>query len=245
MESLHATDLCEEECWKETDETEMVLALQTQQNAQAGYAADYQNKRSAQSFNEVREAKKGHHAMAEKIADKRTSYIGHRHVTRILSDYYGRGIVRSNQESTNLRTYIRRGDVTSAESIKTNKNIVLPAAGALRLVEKMNSAVKETTCDKNKIRMEFDNRDNYNTTIITKNAAYLYAYRPLTDERAPELPYLSLYEFFRYWRIELAAYVTSDKDIQDENTSRVNSVECPEEGWLQVTLRKKLSHCHH
>ena len=98
--SLHATDLCKEECWTETDETEMVLALQTQQNAQAGYAADYQNKRSAQSFSEVREAKKGHRAMAEQIADKRTSYIGHRHVTRILSDYYGRGIVRSNQEST-------------------------------------------------------------------------------------------------------------------------------------------------
>ena len=36
----------------------MILALQSQQNAQAGYAADYQNKRSAQSFNEVREAKK-------------------------------------------------------------------------------------------------------------------------------------------------------------------------------------------
>ena len=91
--------------------------------------------------------------MAEKIADKRTSYIGHRHVTRILSDYYGRGIVRSNQESTNLRTYIRWGDVTSAEAIKTNKNIVLPAAGALRLVEKMNSAVKETRREKNKVRM--------------------------------------------------------------------------------------------
>ena len=48
------------------NEEEMILAAQTQQNAQAGYAADYQNKRSAQSFNEVREAKKGHHAMAEK-----------------------------------------------------------------------------------------------------------------------------------------------------------------------------------
>ena len=43
----------------------MVLALQSQQNAQAGYAADYQNKRSAQSFNEVGETQKGHRAMAE------------------------------------------------------------------------------------------------------------------------------------------------------------------------------------
>ena len=131
----------------------------------------------------------------KKISDKRTSYIGHRHVTRILSDYYGRGIVRSNQESTNLRTYIRRGDVTSAESIKTNKNIVLPAAGALRLVEKMNSLPNEKMNDSNKVRMEFDDRDRFNTTIITKNAAYLYACRPLTDKRAAELPDLSLCVF--------------------------------------------------
>merc|ERR1712020_672442 len=64
--------------------------------------------------------------------------------------------------------------------------------------------------------MEFDNRDASNTTIITKNAAYLYASRPLRDERAPGLAYLSLYELFRYWRIELAAYVVSDKDLKQE-----------------------------
>ena len=44
---------------------EMILAAQAQQNAQAGCAADYQNKRSAQSFNEVKEAKRGHRALAE------------------------------------------------------------------------------------------------------------------------------------------------------------------------------------
>ena len=135
-----------------------------------------------------------------------------------MSDYYGRGIVRSNQESTNLRTYIRRGDVTSAESIKTNKNIMLPAAGALRLVEKMNSLPTDKTDDSNKVRMEFDDRDKFNITIITKNAAYLYACRPLTDRRAVELPYLSLYECFRYWRTELVAYVISIDEIQHENS---------------------------
>ena len=76
--------------------------------------------------------------MAEKIADIRLSYIGHRHVTRILSNYYGRGIVRSNQESTNLRAYSRDKDVTAAECITTNKNVILPAAEALYIVEKHN-----------------------------------------------------------------------------------------------------------
>ena len=86
--------------------------------------------------------------------------------------------------------------MTSAESIKTNKNIVLPAAGALRLVEKMNSLPTDKTDDSIKVRMEFDDRDKFNITIITKNAAYLYACRPLTDKRAVELPDLSLYGFF-------------------------------------------------
>ena len=69
LPSLHAFDLCNEEFWKETDETGMVLALQTQENAQAGYVADLQNKRSAQSFNDIQEAKTSHHALADKILD--------------------------------------------------------------------------------------------------------------------------------------------------------------------------------
>ena len=113
--------LCSQACWENSDETEMILAAQMRHNAQAGYAADDQCKRSAQSFNEVKEAKKGHHAMAEKIADMRLSYIGHRHVTRILPNYCGQGIVRSNQEGTNLRAFSRSNNVIVAECIKINK----------------------------------------------------------------------------------------------------------------------------
>ena len=81
-------------------------------------------------------------------------------MTRILSDYYGRGIVRSNQESTNLRAYSRTEDVTAAEPIKTNKNVNLLAAGALKLVERVNGcAATDYKNESNKIRMEYDDRD--------------------------------------------------------------------------------------
>ena len=70
VEEVHDGSVCTEKCWQEGDEVEQTLAAQTQQNAQAGYAADYQNKRSAQSFNEVKEAKRGPHALADKIHDK-------------------------------------------------------------------------------------------------------------------------------------------------------------------------------
>ena len=54
--------------------------------------------------------------------------------------------MRSSQESTNLRAYSQPQDVTAAEAIKTNKNVVLPAAAALQLVErKINVVLKRTT----------------------------------------------------------------------------------------------------
>ena len=64
-----------------------------------------------------------------------------------------------------------------------------------------------------------------------------YAFRPLNDPRAPELAYLSLYEFFRYWRIELAAYVVSDKDLEREDEDCFHArLTC--EGWRKVSIRK-------
>ena len=91
----------------------------------------------------MKELKKGHHALAEKIWDRRLSYIGHRHVTRICSDYYGKGIVRSNQESTNLRAYASADDVTAAESIATTKTCVMPGASAVTIVEKLVGRISE------------------------------------------------------------------------------------------------------
>ena len=171
MEETHASSVCCKPCWKDVDENEMILAAQTQQNAQAGYAADYQCKRGARGFNEVKEAKKGHHALAEKIQDKRISYIGHRHVTRILSDCYGRAIVRSNQESINLRVYSDVRDVTAAESFKTTKTVMVPGAEALRLVERFNGT-PEGTSRRNAMRAELDVRDKKHVQLVSKNLIF-------------------------------------------------------------------------
>ena len=94
-------------------------SLQNSQDAQVGYACDYQNKRAARSCNEVKECIKGHRRLQNQIQDKRPDYIGKRQVTRLCSDAYGRGIVRSNQESINLRIGGTDAKVTSAESFHT------------------------------------------------------------------------------------------------------------------------------
>ena len=79
-----------------------------------GYACDYSNKRQPMGFNEVKECCKGHVSMGEKIADKSLNYIGKRHMGRLMSDAYGRGIVRGQAENTNLRAYAKDYDVTLA-----------------------------------------------------------------------------------------------------------------------------------
>jgi len=79
-----------------------------------GYACDYSNKRQPMGFNEVKECCKGHVSMGEKIADKSLNYIGKRHMGRLMSDAYGRGIVRGQAENTNLRAYAKEYDVTLA-----------------------------------------------------------------------------------------------------------------------------------
>ena len=52
------------------------------------------------------------------------------------------------------------------------------------------------------------------------------------------MPYLSLYEFFRYWRIELAAYVVSDKDIHNEQ-DECYQAKLTMSGVKKVTMRSK------
>ena len=99
----HDDELCSECCVEHSNLKEIIQGMQSAQDAQVGYSCDYQNKRAARSCNEVKESMKGHRKLAANHSMKRPDYIGHRHITRLQSDAYGRGITRSQQESTNLR----------------------------------------------------------------------------------------------------------------------------------------------
>ena len=102
-----ATHDCEEACTGELGEDIIVEATQVAQDAQAGYACDYCNKRQPMAFNEVKECCKGHQDLSRRLAGERVSYIGKRHATRLMSDAYGKGIVRGQVENTNLRARAR------------------------------------------------------------------------------------------------------------------------------------------
>jgi hypothetical protein len=58
-------------------------------------------------LNEVKECCKGHTTLSQRVRseDACVIRIGKRHATRLMSDAYGRGIVRGQVKSTNLRAY--------------------------------------------------------------------------------------------------------------------------------------------
>lgn len=93
---------CTEECWKVNSLQTVVETAQRRQNAQAGYACDYQNKRAAMAVNEIKEQTKGHVRLSSDLQSHQLGYIGARHCKRLMSDFYNKYCVRSQQERANL-----------------------------------------------------------------------------------------------------------------------------------------------
>ena len=96
--------MCEDEtCVAAVPLDVLIEATQSAQDAQAGYACDYQNKRSPMAFNEVKELMKGQRLLAHQHREEKTGKLGARLAKRLMSDAYCKGIVRGAVESTNLR----------------------------------------------------------------------------------------------------------------------------------------------
>ena len=80
------SSVCDDRCYEGADETIIVQAAQASQDAQAGYACDYSNKRQPMAFNEVEECCKGHARLGEKLSGEHVNTIGKRHATRLMCD---------------------------------------------------------------------------------------------------------------------------------------------------------------
>ena len=115
----HDSTVCDGTCVDDANEDVIVAAAQISQDAQAGYACDYQNKRGPRAWNEIKECRKGHHKLAADVAHERPQYVGKRHVTRLCSDAYNKGVVRSAQERANLNANKKDNDVLAAETVRT------------------------------------------------------------------------------------------------------------------------------
>lgn len=149
------------------------------------------------AFREVKECCKGHADLNAKLRGQSTNYIGKRHAMRLMSDAYGKGIVRGQAENTNLRATKTDVDVTRAEAFRTCQTEAFYGREYVEMVERLND------CKSNRKRAifgEIDARNKRKKKITFRDVAVLYGYQP----QLPELWYLSPYEFVTYWEPRLA-----------------------------------------
>lgn len=208
--------LCQECCVDEGSEKTIVEAMQCSQDAQAGYACDYCSKRQPMAFNEVKECCKGHSTLSQHLEGERTNYAGKRHAGRFMSDAYGKGVVRGQAESTNLRVYAKANAVTSAETMKASTTQSFYGREFLETVERLNDgkdAASRATF------AEIDGRNARKRKITIRDVALLYGQRP----KHAAVWHLSPYEFTMYWEPKLAEYpLTMDMlELEDESKFHV------------------------
>ncbi len=156
-----------------------------------------------------------------------------RHTMRILSDSYGKGVVRSQAESCNLRLYSDELDVVAAEAIRTTVFSFMPGQNLVDMFERVRNmeGVEET-----RSTMLKTNRYGHRKQRLSlKNQARYYDLRPSAREGSPDLWFLSAYEFFMYWRIEKPTYVKHIDELKyDIDNDRFHA-------FLTVTGVDKLS----
>ena len=137
--------MCDGTCVDDANEDAIVAAAQISQDAQAGYACDYQNKRGPRAWNEIKECRKGHHKLAADVAHERPQYIGKRHVTRLCSDAYNKGVVRSAQERANLNANKKDNDVLAAETVRTAQTEGMPGRDLVTWREHLTSGGEQVS----------------------------------------------------------------------------------------------------
>jgi hypothetical protein len=100
------------------------------------------------AFNEVKECCQGHQDLTERLHGESLNYIGKRHAMRIMSDAYGKGIVRGQAENTNLRAYsIEGGAVTLAESFRTCQTEAFLGREYVDMIEKNERSRARASAD--------------------------------------------------------------------------------------------------
>ena len=134
----HSGALCGEACHKNMPVQSLIWEAQITQAAQAGYAADYQNKRLPIAVHECKKWMKAQKNLAEELQDQKPGYVGARLGKRVITDCYARGVCRGAVECTNLVIHAEQHekDPTSAESVKTAQVAEMSLSYGLRLLEK-------------------------------------------------------------------------------------------------------------
>ena len=118
-------------------------------------------------------------------------------------------MVRSAQESTNLRINSRPDDVLAAECMRTAPGQSFPGQDLLKWKEAVIDSAKDVQTLEH---VRVDRRNPHRSTATLNNLVYLYGHRP----QDPKVYFLSIYEFLIYWTFELAKYPRTQEDDDED-----------------------------
>ena len=127
---------------------------------------------------EVKENIKGHRKLQKDLRNDAVHVIGKRHAIRIANDVHGRGIVRSNQESTNLRLHDEKKDNMHRETFRTAAVERFPGIDLTNWREAIFASSDDV---KTLQRVGIDRRNPRKNTPIFKNIVFAYGHRPQED----------------------------------------------------------------
>jgi hypothetical protein len=134
----------------------------------------------------------------------------HIEITSLSHD--AQGIVRSLQESTNLRVYSKDSDVLSAETFRTSGTVMFPGIDVTKWREAIFANEDYVSM---LAKIDIDRRNPHRGTPSIKNIVFLYGHRPKTSP----CWFLSIYEFVRHWNLMPVRYPsTLETNEQDDKS---------------------------
>ena len=217
-EDTHNHELCREKCHEQMTLEQLVREAQINQAAQAGYACDYQNKRAQIANQETKEMMKGQQHLYEDLKDNKAGYYGARTVKRLITDCYGRGIVRSAVETTNLNIMSEHPDPTAAETVKTAQVTDISLHHPLKLLDHIAA---EKPWPKESCKAIVDKRDPIRRKLTECPPWTAYGGRG----NRSDVHALSAYEFAMHFQVKQATYPFSLKKNRG----------CPEKYHAELT----------
>ena len=130
---------------------------------------------------------------------------------RLMSDAYGKGIVRGQAENTNLRAHASETQITVAESFHTCLTESFLGREYVDMVQRVND---KKPIERKACFGEVDMRNARRRKVTFRDVATLYGHRPKHDA----VWFLSPYEFVTYWEPIMLAYpLTLAQDGDDAN----------------------------
>jgi hypothetical protein len=120
--TTHCTSLCQENCTSDDMVNRAVQTIRRAQRDQAGYISDYASKKQPMAREEIKRVQASHDRLYNSLLRAKLGArgIARRHAGRVMSDLYGRGVLRMSTEIVNLLSMRRGDDKLFAETFRSN-----------------------------------------------------------------------------------------------------------------------------